>query len=194
MKCYKSIPLNLPLRNVLLLNQAPAEDWEAHLRDREQAAYERGRREGELAHREHAAHGDDQAREQLNTLVESLRQAVPQVIQETETALIHLAIEAARKVVAGLSISAQMIETVVREALQEAKDSANVTVQLHPDDLALLRDSHSALIGESPETGPLKFTVSPEVTRGGCLMHTRFGVIDARRETKFEQLHQTLAV
>jgi len=33
---------------------------------------------------------------------------------------------------------------------------------------------------------------SSEVSRGGCLIQTRFGLVDARRETKLEQLQQTL--
>jgi flagellar biosynthesis/type III secretory pathway protein FliH len=33
-----------------------------------------------------------------------------------------------------------------------------------------------------------------EVTRGGCFVQTRFGIIDARRETKMNQLRQTLSV
>lgn len=39
---------------------------------------------------------------------------------------------------------------------------------------------------------PLRFAGSSEVTRGGCLVQTRFGVIDARRETKVEQIRQAL--
>ena len=32
-----------------------------------------------------------------------------------------------------------------------------------------------------------------EVTRGGCMVHTRFGLLDARRETKIEQLRQSIS-
>jgi flagellar biosynthesis/type III secretory pathway protein FliH len=33
---------------------------------------------------------------------------------------------------------------------------------------------------------------STEVSRGGCVVQTRFGVIDARRETKLELLQESL--
>ena len=49
MKWSESITLEHPLRDVRLLTKAPAQDWEAHLRDREAAAYENGRRDGERA-------------------------------------------------------------------------------------------------------------------------------------------------
>ena len=37
-----------------------------------------------------------------------------------------------------------------------------------------------------------RFLASPEVTRGGCLVQTHFGTVDARRETKFDLLKRTL--
>ena len=36
------------------------------------------------------------------------------------------------------------------------------------------------------------FSARPEVTRGGCLVQTRFGTVDARRETKFDLLKRNL--
>jgi flagellar biosynthesis/type III secretory pathway protein FliH len=38
----------------------------------------------------------------------------------------------------------------------------------------------------------VEFRPRPEVSRGGCILHTRFGVIDARRETKIESLRDAL--
>ena len=194
MKWSESITLSRPLRDVRLLTRAPAQDWQVHLHEREQAAYERGRREGELARDEHMSGQKNASLEELNQIMASLRQAIPQVIRETETTLIHLALEAAQKLVGGLPITAQMIESVVRESVQQAENTADITVQLHPEDLGVLRSHQSAMLNGLPETGALKFVGSSEVSRGGCLVQTRFGLIDARRETKMEQLRQTLAV
>jgi flagellar biosynthesis/type III secretory pathway protein FliH len=40
--------------------------------------------------------------------------------------------------------------------------------------------------------GSIRFHDSPEVGRGGCLVQTRFGAIDARRETKLELIRKSL--
>src|SRR5438270_543320 len=74
-----------------------------------------------------------------NGILNSLARAVPAVIHETESSVLSLALESARKVVAGLPISAEAVEAVVREALRQVEDTAEVTIQLHPEDLALLR-------------------------------------------------------
>src|SRR5664280_1484659 len=55
-------------------------------------------------------------------VVESLGAVLPKLALESERALIELAIEAARKVVAGLPIEPAMIEAVLREALGQIED------------------------------------------------------------------------
>jgi flagellar assembly protein FliH len=92
-----------------------------------------------------------------------------------------------------MPIDAAVVEATVREALRQAEDTAEIVIQLHPEDLALLRQHQSPLLDGLPEAGPLRFVHSTEVSRGGCIIQTRFGLIDARRETKIEQLRQSLA-
>lgn len=192
MKWSDSIHLNLPLRDARLITGAPALNWQEHLREREQAAYERGRRDGEHALSEQLVQQRNETVELQKGVLDSLRRAVPQVVQEAEASLIMLALESAKKVVADLPINANMVEGIVREALRHVEDTAEIIIQLHPDDLALLRQHNAPVLNGLPETGPLRFTGSSEVTHGGCIVQTRFGLVDAQRETKFEQLRQTL--
>lgn len=187
-----TIPFERPLQDLRLLVQTPHQDWDAFLREREQAAYERGRQEGEHALSQQLLQQRDHAVELQKNVLSSLGRAVPQVVRETENALIQLALDSAQKIVAGMPVTAEMVEAVVREAVRQAEGSAEITVQLHPADLALLRSHNAPVLHGLPEAGTLRFAGSSEVTRGGCLVQTRFGVIDARRETKVEQLRQTL--
>ena len=75
----------------------------------------------------------------------------------------------------------------------QTKETADILVQLHSDDLALLREHQSPILQGLPEAGPLKFIASSEISRGGCLVQTRFGLLDARRETKIEQLRESIS-
>ena len=193
MKWSDSIPFSRPLCGVRPLTQAPMQDWQEHLREREQSAYERGRRDGEQALSEQLLQQRNETVEIQKGILDSLRRVVPQVAQEAETALISLSLETAKKIVAGLPISAELVETVVREALRQVEDTAEIIIQLNPEDLTLLRQHNAPVLAGLPETGPLRFATSAEVTRGGCIVQTRFGLVDARRETKMEQLRQVLA-
>jgi len=191
--CTDTIYFTQPLRDVHRLTGASPQDWEERLRQREQAAYERGRRDGERALNHQLIEQRAEIAELQRGVLESLRRAIPGVIHEAEATLLHLALEAAQKIIAGMPVSAEMVEAVVREALKQVEDTAEVSVQLHAEDLALLRKQNAAVLDGVPETGPLRFMASSEVTRGGCLVQTRFGVIDARREVKLEQLQKTIS-
>lgn len=161
--------------------------------EREKAAYERGHQEGENALREQLLTQRNEVAGLLTGVIDSLRKAVPQLVQESESALIQLALESAQKIVAGMPINSKMVEAIVREALQQVEETADVTIQLHPEDLALLQKHKSDVLKNPPGSKPLQFAASPEVTRGGCLVRTRFGIIDALRETKLDQLREAIA-
>jgi flagellar assembly protein FliH len=194
MKSYKAIPFNAPLRDVRLTVKPSAPDPAQARRDAEQAAYERGQRDAEKALSEQLLQQRNEMLEVHQGVVDSLRNALPQLIKESESALIDLALRAAERVVAGIPVTRQAVEAVVREALGHVEDTAEINILLQPDDLALLRKQKSPILEGLPETGPLRFSASSEVTRGGCMIHTRFGTVDARRETKMEQLRQSVTV
>jgi flagellar assembly protein FliH len=192
MKWADTILFDQPLRDIRLMTGAPAQDWQQFLRDREQAAFEEGRRAGESALSEQLLRQRNDTIELQRGVLSSLQTTLPKVAHEAETALIELALEAAKKIVAGMPVDAAMVEGTVREALLQAEDSAEIVIQLHPEDLALLRQHQSEILNGLPDAGPMRFSHSSEVGRGGCVIQTRFGLIDARRETKIEQLRQSL--
>jgi flagellar assembly protein FliH len=193
MKWSETITLAEPLRDVRLTVLPRESEQESRVRAAEQAAYERGRQDAEKNLGEQLVQQRNELLELQQGALESLRNAVPDVIQQTEGALFQIALESAKKIVAGIPIDSALVEAVVREAVTQTKETAEITIQLHPDDLALLHKHPSPILQGLPEAGPLKFIGSSEITRGGCLVQTRFGLLDARRETKIEQLRESIS-
>lgn len=186
----KILQLPVALRDVRFLR---AGDRETLQREDLQAQYEQGRLEGERALGQQLVQQRAEVLELQTGVLTSLREAVPQVIRECERALVQLAYEAAQKLVFGLPISAELIEAAVREACAEVEDSAEFIVQLNPEDLALLERVNSPLLLPQGGQDRIRFQPSSQVTRGGCVVQTRFGIIDARRETRFTLLRQHLS-
>lgn len=189
-----------PLRETIRLSQPLKDTTLARNGDREalhqgdlQASYERGRLDGERALSEQLIRQRAEVMELQTGVLASLRDAVPQVAREGERALVALALEAARKLVCGLPVSAEMIEAAIKEAIAQVEDTAGFTVQLHPEDLVLLERTNSPLLLPQGGDERIRFQPSANVTRGGCVVQTRFGVIDARRETKVELLRSALS-
>ena len=184
-----TLVLPKPLRHVRLKNEA---DARAAADEELRASYERGRREAEQALSLQLFQQRAEVHEMMSSVLNSLRQAVLQVVRETENAMIALSLSVAQKLVGGLPISAAMVEEVVRDALAQIEGTAQFTVRLHPADLALLQQSGSPLLADSDGAKEFRFLAATEVSRGGCLVQTQFGTVDARRETKIELLQRTL--
>lgn len=180
----ETLCLHQPLRDVALAGQLP----EAAARERERAAYERGRLEGERSLGEQLIQQRGELLELQNGVLHSLRQTLPQVVAECEQTLVCLAMEVARKLVADLPITAETVEAAVHNALSQVAEATPFSVLLNPEDLALLERVNAPTLLTTVGAEKIRFESSVEVTRGGCMVRTRFGTVDARRETKFDLL------
>lgn len=187
----ETIKLTAPLRDVCVPG---AEDSPAGAA---QAAWQRGYEQGRIDGQKELGEQLMKQRSELNDLMQgtltSLRQSIPQVVRDTENMMVSLALEVARKLVAEMPISVPMVEAAVRDALEHVENSTNVTVRLHPADLELLQNAASPVLTATEGPTPFRFLSSTDVTRGGCLVETRFGTVDTRRETKFDLIKQSLA-
>jgi len=189
----EQIRFSQPLKDVTLAPLPGSPEWEQRVLERERAAFERGRIEGERALSQQLVQQRSDLLELQNGVLTSLRQAMPKLVTDAEEALVQLAYSAALKIIAETPISTELVEAVVREALGQLDHEANIVVLLHPQDLELLRKINAPLLLEQIGGQPLRFQASPDITRGGCLLQTNFGTVDARRETKIERLRDSLA-
>jgi len=187
----EQIALPARLRDVIVRHDSGGAEQES-TRAAWQAGFEAGRLEGEKALSQQLLQQRADVNEIVQGTLKSLRQAVPQVIKDSENMLVSLALEVAQKLVADMPVSVPMIESIVRDALAQVEGTAQFTIRLHPTDLELLQKADSALLASADGGSEFRFLGSPEVARGGCLVQTRFGTVDARRETKFDLIKRSL--
>jgi flagellar assembly protein FliH len=188
----ENITLSGPLRDAALAFESSGAGAPAASSEAWRAGFEAGRIEGERALSEQLLQQRNELHELMQGTINSLRQAVPQVIHDAENMVVSLALEVAQKLVSEMPVSVPMVEAVVRDALAQVEGTAQYTVRLHPADLELLQKSNSPLLAGSDASSDCRFLGSPDVARGGCLVQTRFGTVDARRETKFDLLKRSL--
>jgi len=187
------VKLSAPLRDARAPGPAPVmSQGNPALEDQWRASYELGRIEGEKALSEQLLKQRTEMHELFQGLLNSLRQAVPQVVRDTEKLVVSLALEVAQKLVGDIPISVPMVESSIREALAQVEGAGQLTVRLHPADLELLQNSNSPLLASEDKSGEFRFVGSQEVSRGGCVVQTRFGTVDARRETKLDLMKRNL--
>ena len=166
----------------------------------EQAAYARGKQEAEsnlqqqldLMKSEYATKKDKELADFCDNIRSDLGNQVPKILESLEKHVINLAADIATKIVADLPIDKTLVESVVKDALAKAEKDAEIVVLLHPEDLKLLTQGDSELLKDSHGGDKVLFKPSSDVTRGGCLLDTHYGLVDARRETKAKLLKKAV--
>ena len=166
----------------------------------EQAAYERGKKDAEatlqlqleLMKTEYATEQQQKLADFFKNIQDDLGGQVPRMLQSLEKHVINLAADIAMKIVAGTPVDKSMVETVVKDALAKAEKDTDVVVLLNEADLELLSQADSELLQRTHGSSEVVFKASPEVSRGGCLLETRYGTVDARIETKADVLKKAV--
>ena len=166
-------------------------DLEKRILDRERAAAEKGSAEAQRLFSQQLIEQRQQLIALQDGILGALKESIPGVVRDCETHLAGLALEVARKLVDGLPVSTEMIEASISTAMRQVEESAHYTIFINPADLELLQSASASILGAN-DTRKITITASNEVSRGGCIVETPFGRVDARRETKLELLKNAL--
>jgi flagellar assembly protein FliH len=81
---------------------------------------------------------------------------------------------------------------LVRESLEMAIGSDEVRIHMSPTDCETLGDQVQMIIHEVSGLGPVQVCPSPQISRGGCRIETRFGVIDQQFESQLARIEEEL--
>jgi flagellar assembly protein FliH len=157
------------------------------------AAYQRGLTEGrELGYKE--------AKEQLAEefavaadLVRQWRQKVDEALQQAEIPVVRLAFEIAKKVIhSEIRQNPDMIHYVVREAVRRISHASHAEISLHPADLERLEADPELLRELRERVDQLTFRADEAIRRGGCVVETNVGLVDATLESQLNEIEKSL--
>src|SRR6185437_12829009 len=110
-----------------------------------------------------------------------------------EERAVELALQIAEKVVSGtIEVQPERVVDVVRGALRCLVDRERVTVQVNTLDLELVRDSVASLSGTLGGIGHFEVQEERRVTRGGAIVVSGGGEVDASIETKLQRAREAL--
>jgi flagellar assembly protein FliH len=141
-----------------------------------------------------------QTQERLRTVLPAF-QAAAQALQierdrwlaAWEAAAVKLSADIAEKILRHeLSRRPELALPIIREALQLAAGQPQIRLHLHPQDLEQLQAAGNEAVGGLAAVGDATLVPDESVTRGGCTIETRHGVIDARLETQIERITSEL--
>lgn len=140
--------------------------------------------------REQLAAEMDQTFITFRGLVERARLAEDDLRRAYQAELLTLAVAIAERIIGReIQTDPQVVERTVALALAHAQSSPITQIIVHPDDLAAIERWVADSLGEAR----LELATDAAVGRGGCVIGTKTGFIDARIATQLTQVRQALA-
>jgi flagellar assembly protein FliH len=143
-----------------------------------------------------------EAQADVQRLTQSLQAALAEfdqhkrsLITAAESGLIELALRVARRVCkleAGRSIGVALANG--RALLDMAQHAEDPELCFNPADLEMLKESGAQLAAAVQQFSHVKLVADEKVERGGCLLRTRAGEIDAGLETQVQRIAEALCV
>jgi flagellar assembly protein FliH len=153
----------------------------------ERDAFGQGFAQGERAGAEAAAARSEAVLQRLKQTVGELQSLRAEMIHKTERQVVQLAIAIARRIVhREITLDRELLTAMARVALDRLGESANATIRLHPDDYAATAGT------QEQNTGVVRVVADPMVRRGGCMVHSEFGLIDVSADAQIQELATAL--
>lgn len=170
-------------------------DWQERMaqarREGAQEAYQNGYRDGLVALESFKQSFCATTTAQVNALLQAMETEFDALQPALAERVARVAVELARQVLRHeLATAPEVINGVAQQALQALVHSArHVTVQLHPDDVALVRQG----CAEALTARAAQLVANPALQRGDAVIESDIGTLDARIASRWAQATANLA-
>jgi flagellar assembly protein FliH len=174
-----------------------AQELEAEIQDKvdkhEKEAFAKGHAKGR-------EEGFQEGRGEVERLVESLQKIISaaidkrnQIIQESETQVINLVLLIAKKVIKVISENQRnvVINNVV-QALRKLKSRGDVVIRVNLADVELTSEHINDFMKMVENVKSVTVLEDSSVDRGGCIIETDFGQIDARISSQLHEIEEKI--
>ena len=155
---------------------------------------EAARQEGYVSGRADAVASLEPALAALTQAIADVKAGQAELALELERRAVELGLRLASKVVGGaLSVKPELVIESVTGVLRGIVERDRVTVLVNPDDLEIVREAMDGLKASLGGMDHCVVEAERRVGRGGCLVRTPVGDIDASVETKLERAGEVVA-
>lgn len=163
-------------------------EQQAHLAALEREAFTKGYAQGERAGLEAGGKRAEAMLRRVAQTLEELGGLRQTLIHETERQMVQLALTLARRVVhREVSLDPELAAALAHVALEKLGTTTPATIRLNPDDYTIVTQA-----GDRWGGVPVTIVPDPSIARGGCLVESDFGCVDATIERQFDELSRAL--
>ena len=156
-------------------------------------AQDKGREEGKESGFKDGKAEVERLIERTQVMLERAQDKRGEILAETEKEIIDLVLLIARKVIKVLSENQKgVVISNVIQALRKVKSKGNVTIRVNMDDLQLATEHKEEFIKLLEGVKSIQVVEDSSVDKGGCVIETDFGEIDARISSQLAELESKI--
>lgn len=173
-------------KEMMIETEQKVSDIETQARDR---GYDAGRNKGY-----------DEGKEEVTRLVNSLNKIISatierrnEIIKNVERQLVMIVVLISRKVVKSISEHQKgVVMHNIREALMKVRGRTDVVIRVNIEDLELTTEHKDEFMKMVEDIRNVTILEDSTVDKGGCIIETDFGNIDARIASQFEEIEERI--
>jgi type III secretion protein L len=137
--------------------------------------------------------GREQGLSAVTELLVGARAEAARTRRESHAELRSLAVKIAEKLLGkALTLDPTIVVDVAAEAMSHAGEPRALRLRCHPNDLAHLERGRPRLLERCRSVGVLRIEADEEIARGGCVIESELGVVDARLDIQLDAVDRAL--
>jgi len=169
------------------------------LQEIQEQAYSKGFELGRVEGRDQAIREANEKLEReiqaITELISNLQDQYEELAKKNENRIIELIFKIASRIATKtLEIDQQAIVEVVRQTVSNISMNDQMIIEIHPNLIHFFEELQSKAGRDFEFLKNAKFEPNEGISIGGCVVRTEFGQIDARLETRINNLWQNLSL
>ncbi len=152
------------------------------------AGFEQGKKDGEeIGRKQYLV-----VAQRLEKLINRISEGAEALLPQYEAQMVEVAMSVARQVIGReIELSPEIVMESIRAAMELVVEGCAVHLHLNPEDIDALEESIREKFVVPGRQG-LDIIHDPRIDRGGCLIETEYGLIDATTKAKWQAVSDTV--
>jgi flagellar assembly protein FliH len=151
----------------------------------EEKGYQRGLEDGE------AQFG--KATKALVAACSEMHSLKEKMLQRSSEDMLRLVLAIAERIIqTEMTLNNKIIVKTVQQAIQVAVNAEEFRIKVHPDDLQVVQEHKPLFIASLSGLSNIEFVADPTLARGGCMLESALGRVDATIEAQMEAITSCL--
>ncbi len=131
--------------------------------------------------------------QELQNQIQNILNLKESLVKEMEKDIVELAIKVAEKVInKKIEEEPELVSNYLLELLPKIEQAKNITIWINPNEIEYVRLSKEKFKNLVEDVDNINIAPDSRIEKGGCIIETNFGKIDARISTKIEVLKEII--